>query len=173
MRCIGSLQAAKDSVLAEIPKANIRYVVVDHSSLATVRSAAQEILQLNEPFHVVFNNAAISQTPERTLTADGFELSFGVDHLAHFLFTSLIISTIFRAATAEAPARIMNTSSRAHRRSPIRWDDPNFLVRPEEYNGMGSYGQAKTANILFTKGLAAKLASKNVLSFALHPGGKI
>jgi NAD(P)-dependent dehydrogenase (short-subunit alcohol dehydrogenase family) len=97
-------------------------------------------------------------------TAEGFEMQFGTNHLGHFLLTNLLIP----AVVAAAPARIVNLSSGGHVASDIIWDDPNYDERP--YDKFESYGQSKTANILFTVELDRRLAPKGVRSYAVHPG---
>jgi NAD(P)-dependent dehydrogenase (short-subunit alcohol dehydrogenase family) len=96
-------------------------------------------------------------TPEGR-TADGFELQLGTNHLGHFLFTALL------APAFERDTRVVNVSSRGHLGSGMVWDDPHYRTR--EYNKWQSYGQSKTANILFTLGLA----QRGVTAYAVHPG---
>lgn len=120
---------------------------------------------------VLINNAIVGQTPGAT-TEEGFEMQFGGNHIGHFLFTNLIISRLILATTPSFPSRIVNISSEAHTwNGAIRFDDPHFKVRPEEYTRYVAYSQSKTANILFSVELARRLADKNVLVFSLHPGG--
>lgn len=147
--------------------------MLDLSSLASVRQAVQEIVSLGIKFDVLFNNAAIGQPPMPEWTSDGFEVNFGIDHLGHFLFTSLIMPTLIpNPNDLSSKSRIVNTASRAHLMAPIRWDDPNYLKRPEEYNGRIAYAQAKTANMLFSVGLSERFAGKGVLTYSLHPGSE-
>jgi NAD(P)-dependent dehydrogenase (short-subunit alcohol dehydrogenase family) len=102
-----------------------------------------------------------------TLTEEGLEYQFGANHIGHFLLTSLLIPKIEAAGKA---ARVVNLTSMGHQMSEVRFDDINFN-NGKDYNKWFAYGQSKTANILFTVAFAEKLASKGVLSFAVHPGG--
>jgi NAD(P)-dependent dehydrogenase (short-subunit alcohol dehydrogenase family) len=98
-------------------------------------------------------------------TADGFELQFGTNHLGHFLLTCLLEPALRRAA----PSRVVSVSSRAHHVSPVVFDDIHFERRP--YDKFQSYGQSKTANVLFAVALERRLGDVGVHANALHPGG--
>ena len=108
-----------------------------------------------------------------TLTVDGYESQFGINHLGHFLFTALIFNRLVAASTPEFPSRIVNVSSRAHHYSDVCLDDYNFS-EGKEYNDLLGYAQSKTANILFANELAkrAKQQGLNVLAFSIHPGSE-
>ena len=84
--------------------------------------------------------------------------------LGHFLLTNLIVGKLNKGA------RIINVSSKGYQVAPILWDDINFDKAP--YNKWHAYAQSKAANILFSSALAKKLASKDILSYSLHPGSK-
>ena len=107
-----------------------------------------------------------------TRTEQGFEAQFGANYLGHFLFTSLIFGALRSAATPEIPARVVNVSSVAVTfGSEIRWDDVSFELRPEEYGKYPGYMQSKLAIVLFSRELAKRYKSENIISFSLHPGG--
>ena len=137
-------------------------VVADLASFADVRRAAQEILATCPRLDVLVNNAgAIFMT--RTLTADGLESTFAVNHLAPFLLTNLLLGRL----RDSAPARIVNVASRAHKRSGIDFDD---LEGKRSYKGFKAYAQSKLCNILFTYELARRLEGTPVTANCLHPG---
>ena len=143
--------------------AQLDHVELDLTSLASARAAASAVRALTDGVDLLVNNAGVMYTPfERT--ADGFELQFGTNHLGHFVFTNHLLPAVLGAA----PARIVNLSSGGHQSSDIHWDDPNYEHRP--YDKFESYGQAKTANILFSVELQRRLADRGVESFAVHPG---
>jgi NAD(P)-dependent dehydrogenase (short-subunit alcohol dehydrogenase family) len=98
-------------------------------------------------------------------TEDGLERNFGSNHIGHFLFTNLIMPKILAANNP----RVVSVSSSGHRLGPVRFDDYNFQ-EGEVYNGWEAYGQSKTANILYAKALATKLASRGLRAYSLHPG---
>jgi len=156
-------RGAIDKIRVRHPDANVSHVELDLTSLASAREAAHAIREAHPAIDLLINNAGVMYTPfERT--AEGFELQFGTNHLGHFVFTNHLLA----AVVAGAPARIINLSSGGHGSSDIIWDDPNYRDRP--YDKFESYGQAKTANILFTVELERRLAPLGVQSFAVHPG---
>ncbi|ORY60394.1 oxidoreductase [Leucosporidium creatinivorum] len=166
----GRSQAKIDETAAAIkkesPSTKLRPLVLDLSSLAAVRKAAEEVNSWPEPIDVLINNAAIMANPRRELTVDGFESQFATNHLGHFLFTNLIYP---RLSSSSSGPRIVNVSSRGHRRSAIRFEDFNF-AEEGSYVPFVAYGQAKTANMLFSVELTKRWASIGATSFSLHPG---
>jgi len=144
--------------------AGIAGAVVDLASLASVYDGAKSLLASHPRIDVLVNNAGVMATPFAR-TADGFELQFGTNHLGHFLLTNLLMPALLAAAPG---ARIVNVSSAGHYASDIDFDDPNYENRP--YNKWEAYGQSKTANILFTVALEARLGDRGVHAYAVHPG---
>ncbi|KAK4051407.1 hypothetical protein OIV83_002891 [Microbotryomycetes sp. JL201] len=140
--------------------ANVKTLILDLSSFKTVRESAREFQSWNVNLDVLVNNAGIMALPERRLSADGYELQLATNHLGHFLFTGLVKDRL------KAGARIVNVSSLGHRNSPFRFDDPNF-EQEGSYVPFTAYGQAKTANMLFSKGISLKWP---FTSISLHPG---
>jgi NAD(P)-dependent dehydrogenase (short-subunit alcohol dehydrogenase family) len=139
-------------------------VALDLSDLASVRSAAATINDTWGRVDVLVNNAGGIWT-QRGTTAQGFEQTFGVNHLGHFYLTDLLIETL----VASAPARIVTLSSAAHHLAlrGMRWDD---LQHQRHYATLRVYGESKLANILFTRGLARRLDPQLVTANAVHPG---
>ena len=97
------------------------------------------------------------------MTADGYETTFAVNHLAPFLLTNLLLDVLQKSA----PARIVNVASRAHRNQEMDFED---LMSVRDYRVMRTYGRSKLANIIFTRTLAKRLAGSNVTANCLHPG---
>lgn len=167
------LMAARDAqknaqaiaaIRAAVPTAKLQPIALDLSNLASVRKAAAEILAICPRIDILINNAGVMACP-LARTADGFEMQFGTNHIGHFLLTCLLMPAL-KAAPA---ARIVNLSSGGHRISPVDFDDPNFEHRP--YNNWLAYGQAKTANTLFSVGLSKRLQKFGITANAVHPGG--
>ena len=128
-----------------------RSVELDLTSLESVRRASSRLVEGLSRIDLLFNNAGVMATPEAR-TIDGFELQMATNHLGHFLLTALL-------APAFAPnARVVNTTSSGHMITGINWHDPHFMTTP--YEKWQSYGQSKTANILFTRGLANVASSR-------------
>jgi len=113
---------------------------------------------------VLVNNAG-GINPERSLTVDGFETTFAVNHLAYFLLTKLLLERI----RTSAPARIVNVSSEAHRGARIDFDNLQG-ERGYGFAGARAYGQSKLANVLFTYELARRREGSRVTVNCLHPG---
>ena len=119
---------------------------VDLASLKSVRAFSARMLEEEPHIDVLINNAGVMDTPY-TKTEDGFELQFGVNYLAHFLLTNLLLECL-----KEAPAaRVVNVSSRAHELGEINFDD---LMSERRYKPHGAYRRSKLDNILFTQALA-------------------
>lgn len=110
---------------------------------------------------ILINNAAV--VTERSVTVDGLEMQFAVNHLGPFLLTNLLLDTL----KASAPSRIVNVSSEAHRYGKIIRDD---LMGEKSYSSFSAYCHTKLANILFTRVLAKKLQGTKVTVNSLHPG---
>jgi NAD(P)-dependent dehydrogenase (short-subunit alcohol dehydrogenase family) len=138
-------------------------VELDLSDLASVRKAAEEILAKNIPIHGLINNAGLAG--QRGATKDGFELTFGTNHLGHYLFTRLLLDRIKQTKGA----RIVNVSSKSHYDAKkIDWD---VLREPTHTTtGLREYSVSKLSNVLFTKELARRLEGSGVTTYAVHPG---
>ena len=154
----------KQEIIQKTGNANIELLVGDLASLADVHRVATEFLAKNVPLHVLINNAGVMNT-KREVTADGFEDMFGVNHLAHFLLTLLLLEKL----KASAPSRIINLASDAHRFvRGLDFDDLQTEHKP--FKGMKVYGASKLCNLLFTRELAKKLEGTGVTVNAVHPG---
>jgi NAD(P)-dependent dehydrogenase (short-subunit alcohol dehydrogenase family) len=93
-------------------------------------------------------------------------MHLAINHVGHFLFTNLIMPALLNSAQP----RVVNLTSAAYFGSPVRFDDLNF-GNGKEYEPFVAYAQSKTANLLFSLGLARKLGGKGLLSFGVDPGG--
>jgi len=155
-------QAAAAAVAAEAGSDQVRFLQLDLADLASVRASARAFLALGEPLHVLINNAGLAG--RRALTKDGFELTFGVNHLGHFAFTIALLDCL-----TSSKARIVNVASDAHYAAKgINFDQ---LRRPARgITGMKEYAVSKLCNVLFTQELARRLAGAGVTSYSLHPG---
>ncbi|KAL0929734.1 short-chain dehydrogenase reductase family [Colletotrichum truncatum] len=165
-RSTAKAEQTAQTIKASNPAVDTKVLELDLGSLSAVRKAAETVLSWDDvPFiDVLVNNAGIMAVDYK-LTPDGYESQFATNHLAHFLFTNLIIDKLLAAS---AP-RVVNVSSDGHRLGHVRWDDYNFS-NSETYNKWVAYGQSKTANMLFSLSLAEKLGKRGLLSFSLHPG---
>jgi NAD(P)-dependent dehydrogenase (short-subunit alcohol dehydrogenase family) len=163
-RSASKVQPVIDTIKSINPSIEATFVSISLDSLASVRKAAEETLSKlgsDGKIDILINNAGIMATPF-SKTEDGFENQFATNHLGHFQLTK----SLWPAIKAAGPqARVINVTSVGYKISPFRPDDYNF-GDGSDYDEWSGYGQSKTANILFTKGLAAR----GVTSFAVHPG---
>jgi NAD(P)-dependent dehydrogenase (short-subunit alcohol dehydrogenase family) len=143
---------------------DIHVVRMDLGDLDSVRAAAEEILRRWDRLDVLVNNAGGTWT-QRQLTAQGFEQTFGVNHLGHFYLTNLLLQRL----RASAPSRIVSVTSLGHHMAwkGMRFDD---LQSEHGYEGFEVYCRSKLANLLFTRELAARLQGTEVTANAAHPG---
>ena len=141
---------------------DVEFLPLDLADLESVRRAAAHFLARKLPLHVLVSNAGLAGNG---LTRDGFELTFGTNHLGHFLFTLLLVDSL----KASAPARIVNVASRAHYGAKgIDWA---AVRRPTaSRSGLQAYAESKLANVLFSRELARRLRGTGVTTYALHPG---
>lgn len=136
--------------------------VADFADLAQVRSLAATLLERYPRIDVLANNAG-GIFGDRTVTTDGFELTFQVDHLAPFLLTQLLTERLI-----ESRASVIQTSSAAAQRfSRFDIDD---LQGERDYSASAAYGNAKLANVLFTKELQRRSGAQGLSAVAFHPG---
>ncbi|KAJ7090568.1 oxidoreductase [Mycena crocata] len=161
-------------IIAEIKSVNPTVPVVflecDLTSLASVEKAAKQIVSESERLDVVICNAGIMNVPP-ALTKDGYEVHFGVNHVAHALFIKLLLPTLLRtAALPDSDVRILCLTSQAHRMSP--WGGILFDgLRTTQDSGLIKslrYGQSKVANILYAAELARKYPQ--ITAVSIHPG---
>ena len=158
----GKGEAALADVRQRSGSAGVELMLADFSSLASIRQVAADFKSRHQKLDVLVNNAGALMT-SRSTTADGFETTFGVNHLGYFLLTNLLLDTI----KASAPARIVNVSSRAHTRAEMDFDNLNSEGK---YSGMTAYSRSKLANVMFTYELARRLEGTGVTTNCLHPG---
>jgi NAD(P)-dependent dehydrogenase (short-subunit alcohol dehydrogenase family) len=155
-----------DRVAGEIRAASgndqVSVLPADLASLDSVRRAVDRFRADADRLHVLINNAGVSLN-HRSVTADGFETTFAVNHLAPFLLTNLLMDLLQRSA----PGRVVNVTSTAFRRARIDFDD---LQGERNFNGIRAYSQSKLANVLFTSELARRLEGTGVTVNCVHPG---
>lgn len=155
--------AVIEEIKRDTGNANVEYVALDLSDLASVRACAEAILARNLPIHGLINNAGLAG--KRGETKDGFEMTWGTNHLGHYLLTRLLLDRIKQAGHA----RIVNVASKSHYAAKgIDWDALNHPTRT--VTGLHEYAVSKLSNVLFTKELARRLAGTGVTTYAVHPG---
>ncbi len=157
-------EAAAKEVTRRTWNDDVHVVPLDLADLASVKEAAENILSRWDRLDVLVNNAGGTWS-ERRVTAQGFEYTFGVNHLGHFSLTNQLLPRL-RAA---APSRIVNVTSVGHHAAwhGMRFDD---LQSEKGYDAMEAYCRSKLANVLFTRQLATRLEGTGVTANAVHPG---
>jgi NAD(P)-dependent dehydrogenase (short-subunit alcohol dehydrogenase family) len=158
--------AALNSIADSVPGAKAEAMTVDQADLASIRRFADDLRSRFDRLDLLVNNASAILV-RRSKTKDGFESHIGVNHLGSFALTGLLIDRL----TATAGARIVNTSSTAHRLvKKIDLDDLQFERTP--YKEMEAYGRSKLATLLFTGELDRRLrkAGFDTKAVAAHPG---
>ncbi|MFF7598600.1 SDR family NAD(P)-dependent oxidoreductase [Streptomyces mirabilis] len=148
---------------AELPSTSGK-LTVGRLDLADRSTVAAFVADWTGPLHILVNNAGVMAPPQLIRTPDGRELQFSVNHLGHF---ALAVG-LHPALAAADGARIVSVASIGHLFSPVVFDDLDYRFRP--YDPWTSYGQSKTANVLFAVGAAARWADDGITANALMPG---
>lgn len=157
-----------EPVIAEIKAQTgndkVEYVALDLGDQTSVRAAAAKILETAPQIHGLINNAGLV-AKRGSATKDGYEMTFGTNHLGHYLFTRLLLDRL----KATPGARVVNVSSASHYRAKAI--DFAALQKPTKtVVGLREYEVSKLANVLFTKELARRLEGSGVTTYAVHPG---
>jgi NAD(P)-dependent dehydrogenase (short-subunit alcohol dehydrogenase family) len=165
VRDVAKGEAARNRILAELPRAQVAIVPLDMASLASIKGFAGEFVSSGGQLDVLVNNAGVMALPKREQTPDGFERQFGTNHLGHFALTGLLMPALLKAP---AP-RVVTVASLAHRNGKMEWDN---LQGEKSYSPWGAYNMSKLANILFARELdrRAREAHSKLMSIAVHPG---
>ncbi len=155
-------EIAREEIKKESGNDNIDLLIVDLASLKSIRKGAEDFKAKYGKLHVLINNGGVFNY-KRIVTDDGFESTFGVNYLAHFLLTNLLLDIIEKSA----PSRIINLSSDIHKFFKINMDD---LMSEQKYNSQKAYSNSKFAMVLHAYALARRLERKGVSVNAVHPG---
>lgn len=163
-RDLGRGEAALSSIRRAVPDAEVELRMVDLADLNSVRALAAGIERDRLDLDLLVNNAGIMMPPRR-LSAQGHESQFAVNHLAHFVLTSLLL----RRLNSSSEGRVVTVSSELHRRGQIHFDD---ISGERRYGRVRHYAQSKLANVLFALELDRRLraAGSRVRSIVVHPG---
>jgi NAD(P)-dependent dehydrogenase (short-subunit alcohol dehydrogenase family) len=157
-------EALRTELRSRHGKLDVLLYLADLGNFDQVREAARSFNERNEPLDVLINNAGVINT-RRILLDNGQEQMFAVNHLGHFLLTTLLLDALKRAKQG----RVVVVASDAYRFCRgIRFDD---LQWNDGFSAFPTYGHSKLANILFARELAERLEGTRVTVNALHPGG--
>ena len=153
-------EAAQAEIKAQSGNESVDLLLADLASQTSIRQLADEVKARYPRLHVLVNNAGVMPS-KRTMTADGLEANFAINHLGPFLLTNLLLDVL----KASAPSRIVFVASQVL--SALDFDD----LQSEKHFGMNStYGKSKLCNILITQELAKRLEGTGVTVNCLHPG---
>jgi NAD(P)-dependent dehydrogenase (short-subunit alcohol dehydrogenase family) len=152
-------QAAVDALIAttaDIKTPQLCALVADFTHLDEVEAMAHRVIETHPHLDVLVNNAGMAAPERHTITADGNEVAFQVNFLAHYLLTCLLEP----ALTSDPGGRVVNVSSSLHRTGNIQWSDPNRVRR---YSRLAAYAQSQLALTVFA-------ADPRVTAVSVHPG---
>ncbi|MHA1212647.1 MAG: oxidoreductase [Candidatus Heimdallarchaeota archaeon] len=153
-------------ILAKIPEAQAEIIQLDLGSIESIRKFVVEFKENHNRLDILVNNAGILRVPYQK-TVDGFESQVGINHLGHFVLTSLL----FNLLSKTKDSRVVNVSSFGHKNGDTDFD--KFLYEEgKEYDRRKAYGRSKLANLLFTYELDRRLKKANIaiIAVASHPG---
>ncbi|MBL8720365.1 MAG: SDR family oxidoreductase [Myxococcales bacterium] len=156
-------EAARADLAASTGRQDLRVIPLDLADLDSVRAFVATLRAELPRIDVLVNNAGV-WTTQRGTTKQGFETTFGVNHLGTFLLTNELLPLL----EASPAGRVVTLSSSLHYRGKMQWDDLQSEKR--RFSGPTAYNQSKLANVLFTLALARRLAGTKVSAFAVHPG---
>lgn len=162
-RSLDKTQPVIDEIKRDTGNTRVEYMALDLGDLAAVRKAAAALEARGLPIHGLINNAGLAG--KRGKTKDGFELTWGTNHLGPYLFTRLLLERMKQAGQA----RIVTVSSKSHYQAKqLDWDAIRAPTRT--VTGLDEYAVSKLSNVLFTKELARRLSGTGVTTYAVHPG---
>jgi NAD(P)-dependent dehydrogenase (short-subunit alcohol dehydrogenase family) len=158
-------QEAVTTIAATAPTADVSVLEVDLADLDQVTVAAAAFAAGHDRLDLLVNNAGLMAIPKQT-TVQGYEMQFGVNHLAHFALTGRLLDRLL----ATPGSRVVSISSQGHRPGRIAFDD---LQSERSYGPWKAYFQSKLANLLFIAELQRRLttAGAGTIALAAHPGG--
>ena len=164
-RDAGRGEAARGAILRQVPAAAVELVALDLADLDSVARLAGQLAGRAGGLDLLINNAGVMAVPRRRVTAQGFELQFGTNHLGHFALTLRLLPVLL----ARPGSRVVTVTSLVHRLGSIRLDDLNS---EHDYGRWRAYSQSKLANALFTLELDRRLRAAGgvTISVGAHPG---
>lgn len=155
-------EEAKQLIFSKTNNNNVQIFTADLAEQAQIRKLADDIKKSFSHIDVLINNAATAAS-RLIVTSEGIELQLAVNYLSAFLLSNLLLPQIQKAEQG----RIINVTSRSHKRGGINFDDINFS---KNYSGPGAYNQSKLAIILFTYEMARRLSNTTITVNCFHPG---
>ncbi|HXF41883.1 MAG TPA: SDR family oxidoreductase [Blastocatellia bacterium] len=161
-RDAGRTEKALSEIKRKSASDRVELMICDLASQKSIRRFADEFKQQHDRLDVLVNNAGVFLR-QRSLTEDGIESTFAINHLGYFLVTNLLLDLMKKSA----PSRVVNVASTAHKYGKL---DVNAWPTGREYSAFAAYANSKLANVLFTYQLARRLEGTGVTANCLHPG---
>jgi NAD(P)-dependent dehydrogenase (short-subunit alcohol dehydrogenase family) len=162
-RDLAKAEVAREDIARSTGNREVKAMALDLASKKSILGFVERFRGEHQRLDVLVNNAGV-WTTSRTTTVDGFETTFGVNHLGTFLLTRELLPVL----KASAPARVVVLSSKLHYQGKMVWEDLEY--RNRKFRGPQAYSQSKLANVLFTLALARRLEGTGVSVNAVHPG---
>ncbi|KKM77107.1 hypothetical protein LCGC14_1373310, partial [marine sediment metagenome] len=156
-------ESAQKEIIELTGNKNVDLLLCDLSSQKEIRELVSNFKNKYQVLHILINNAGVMMK-QGTVSTDGFEMNFAVNHLAPFLLTNLLLDMLKK----NAPSRIINVSSGAHKTAKLDIDD--LQSENKKLRLMRIYGNSKLALMLFSYELSRKLEGTNVTINTVHPG---
>lgn len=151
----------KEELSAETGNKDIHLIHCDVSDMHSVQDAVEELKSKLSSINILINNAGSAFT-KRYTSGDGFEMTFALNHLGHFLLTTGLLPLLIAGK-----ARVINVASEGHKSARPDFDN---LQMEHGYTAFKAYALSKLYNIYFTKSLAEKYGEDGITSYAVHPG---
>jgi len=170
---------ARESILQEITEqslspSNLQVMELDLGSLESVAKFVKEFTASYDALNILINNAGVMGFDNFTLSTDGIETQFAVNHIGHFSLTQQLTPLLVQSATNDRISRVINVASAAYIWSPMdlkSWYESSEKIQdPEMYSPFGRYGFTKATNIIYSREYNKRFKDQNVYSISLHPG---
>ncbi|EMC99288.1 hypothetical protein BAUCODRAFT_104253 [Baudoinia panamericana UAMH 10762] len=162
----GKAEKVKKELLQQDTSARLDWIKIDNASLESVQLGAEDFLRRSKNLNVLICNAGIGNVPH-SLTKEGHEIQFGVNHLAHFYLFQLLRPLLLASSTPSFNSRVVTVSSLAH---SFATDYAELVDLGPGYNPLVAYGQSKTANIWMTNEIERRYGAHGIHGIAVHPG---
>ena len=165
-------QAVIEEISSATGNRDLEFLRLDLADLDSARAAAAQLVERAEPLHLLVANAGIAG--QRGMTAQGFELAFGVNHLGHFAFVTGVLDLLrSSAAPGGEPARLVVVSSGSHYEVKRGIDFDALRQSTPSLTGLPEYAVSKLANLLFVREVCRRVPADELFVVGLHPGNLI
>ncbi|KAK9490770.1 hypothetical protein V1508DRAFT_359414 [Lipomyces doorenjongii] len=162
--------------LKDFPKGSLEFLKLDLSDLTTIKPAAQELLAKVNRLDIAWYNAGVMTPPAGSKTAQGYELQWGTNVVAHFLLNRFLSPLQLKTALSapKGSVRTIWVSSSAHHFGPapygIHFEDINYEHTNKKPRSFTTYGQSKVGDVLCAHEYANLVSDKGIVSLSLNPG---